>query len=239
MKLSLIFIFFVIATLSAYPQKQKMQFSRFFNSFYYRGPWSLTFGGGLAAYRGTLCGRPECNTFKPVLSVGANYRIWPHIAFGTELNFFQLQAHGWGGLYVNSFTSANLDIRPYIRYYLVDDVITRTSHKVNQKTVKPYLQIGIGAVYYSSQSYVFNTSDNSRVLSEGQKKSGIAIALPFTGGLCFTFSSRLRLLSELSYIFTVSDYLDNAHVKRNTLLGLKDSYAMANIKLQISFLSKK
>src|SRR5688572_12857004 len=139
----------ILMMASGYAQSNKIKYSKLFES-YYISYFTYSFGLGTVAYRGDLCGRPECNTFKPVVSIGLNYKALPHIVVGTELNYFQLQAQSQHPSNKNliAFSSTNFDVKLYGRYYYYEDNYRTANDKIALKRFNPYGQIGISMVYY-------------------------------------------------------------------------------------------
>lgn len=239
MRFTLIAIIIIFSlSIDLYAQKRDMAYSGFFKDFYYRGPFSITAGSGLSAYNGDLCGRPQCNTFKLAYNIGANYKLWPHLAVGAEINYFKLKARSVAPRDALEFSSTNADLRIFLRYYLIDDIITSYSRTIRRK-VKPYAQLGLAGIYYNPKSHFVSDITKTAVMTEGRTYP--AFTQGFTAGLgfCFTFSSRLSLLAEGMYVFTLSDYLDDAGALRGKANGLPDGYGIASLKLQVSPFVKK
>ena len=49
--------------------KRQLEYSGFFDSYYFRGPVAITVGIGMVGYKGDLCGGLACNTLKPIFSL--------------------------------------------------------------------------------------------------------------------------------------------------------------------------
>lgn len=217
---------------SGYSQNSRIKYSKLFES-YYISYWTYSFGIGTAAYRGDLCGRPECNTYKPMVSIGLNYKAMPHIAVGTELNYFQLQAKGRqpSGQNIPTFSSTNFDIKLYGRYYYFEDNYRTANDKIALKRFNPYVQVGLGMVYYNPVPTVINPVDYKPPVERGTYPA-YTLTVPLSLGFSYSFSRRVSILAEGIYNFTATDYLDDRGGSKGNDNGRNDSYGIAVIKLQ-------
>ena len=110
---------------------------------------------------------------------------------------------------------------------MFDSKIKRAQDKSRfSKRISPYLLAGISAIYFHPTSHLGN---QLRMNSY----TGVTLGVPFGGGLRFPISRRMSLLSELLYVTSLSDRLDN-HLGHGGQ-GSSDSYLMAMIKLQMYF----
>lgn len=216
----------------SYAQQGKIKYSKLFES-YYISYWTYSFGLGTVAYRGDLCGRPECNTFKPVVSLGLNYKAMPHIAVGTEFNYFQLQAIAGHSSNENlkEFRSTNYDIKLYARYYYFEDNYRTANDKIALKRFNPYGQLGVSMVYYSPVASVINPVDYHPPV-QTMSYPAYSFGLPVSLGFSYSFSRRVSLLAEGVYNATFTDYLDGQASNVENTNGRNDSYIMALVKLQ-------
>jgi hypothetical protein len=204
-------------------RKQKLEYSGFFDSYYYRGPLSVTVGAGLSAYRGDYF-----NGFYKVPSgfnfnIGANYRVWPRVVFGAEFSYFTLASS-----YINSvkttdslgvesiqkttlrsFSGSGYAVELYGRFYLIEDIIRRSTQRKKLQTSKLYIIGGIGIV---------NTG------------SGMTPAFPVGMGYSYSFSNRISLLVEATHRFMFSDELD----KMVSTSPKNDAFGLISLKLQYS-----
>src|ERR1700754_2326696 len=94
LRVQLAFICLVISGLCNYGNaqgKRHREYSGFFDSYYFRGPITYTIGLNLTAYRGDLTqSLVSTNSLGYGVSIGANYKTWPRIAFGGEFSYFTL-----------------------------------------------------------------------------------------------------------------------------------------------------
>src|SRR5690606_6199866 len=110
--------------------------------------------------------------------------------------------------------SNNLEISFYSRIYLIDDVIkTATDRNKGYKKIKIYLLLGTSLVYYNTQSdYINRVSE--KVYEENKEYPDVAIAFPVGGGMTLRISPRVSIVGESKYVFTMTDYLDDAGAVR-------------------------
>ncbi|MDP5082208.1 MAG: hypothetical protein NWP87_06075, partial [Winogradskyella sp.] len=64
-----------IAFVSNAQLKKGIEYSGFFDSYYWRGPVAFTGGLGLAVYSGDLCSDLSCSTPSPYFSLGVGYKL--------------------------------------------------------------------------------------------------------------------------------------------------------------------
>lgn len=216
-------------------QKRQLEYSGFFDSYYFRGPWAITAGFGMAGYNGDICGGLKCNTLRYVYSLGLNYKVWPRTVFGAELSYFNLQATDNNAQRNISFTSTNYELDVYGRFYFVEDIVRVAADRSRKpKRLKPYVHLGIGGLLYNPVSTYGPLTDSANILSEGRTYPGITFVIPAGFGLSYSFSHRVSILAELTYKYTFTDYLDDVGAVRGKSTGLNDSYGMFNLKLQLA-----
>ena len=85
--------------------KSTIEYSGFFDTYYWRGPWSFTGGASIPLYTGDFCDELECNQLNPGFLLGAGYKIWPHVYFGGEIHAFTLATENTMRQEYNSFQS--------------------------------------------------------------------------------------------------------------------------------------
>ena len=216
-------------------KKGKLEYSGFFDSYYYRGPMSYTLSGGISGYNGDLCGGLGCQTLNYNFGVGFQYKVWPRTSFGAEFNYFTLGATDEVSFRNISFTSTNYELIISGRLYLIDDVVRVAADRGRKyKKVKPYFTLGAGGVLYTPVSTYFAPPVDSVFKSEGRLYPGITAVFPAGFGVQYVITPRVSVIGELSYRLSLSDYLDDVGVVRGNYSGLKDSYGFFNIKLQIT-----
>lgn len=226
------FTLLVLNTLNAVAQGER-QYSGLFDTYYYRGPFSVTGGAGMTLYNGNMSSKPGY-----AVSIGANYKVWPRIVFGGEIMFNQL-----GGSKVTdstkfSFTSSNIELDLYGRFYIVDDIVRISRDRTKQPTLlKPYITTGINFLRYQPTStYVVN--GQTIPASEGITKAGYTPCVPLGLGLQIGVSPRLSVLAEVSYRYIFTDFVDYTSNRSST--GFANSYVLVGAKVQYSpFIPRK
>lgn len=225
---------FIASNLHA-QQKNKLEYSGFFDSYYHRGPISYTLSGGLSAYTGDLCGGLPCQTFNYNFGIGLNYKVWPRTVFGVEFNYFTLGATDEVKNRNISFTSTNYELVVYGRFYFIDDIVRVAADRSRKyKKVKPYFTLGAGGLLYTPVSTYYAPPVDSIFRTEGVSYPGITAVFPAGFGLQYVISPRVSVIGELTYRLTLSDYIDDVGAVRGNNKGLPDSYGFFNIKLQVT-----
>ncbi|HVD98532.1 MAG TPA: outer membrane beta-barrel protein [Cytophagaceae bacterium] len=199
---------------------KKREYSGFFDSYYYRGPLSITGGVGTSIYMGDLSnhfyGTPGLG-----FSLGLNYKFWPRVMFGVEFQHQALSGKSKDSIPV-SFTGVNWGLNFYGRFYLVEDIIRKSPDRRTNKKVKPYITAGVGFTHFNAKGTYSSAS-------------GITPAFPAGLGIEFKISQRFQVMPEYTHTFTFNDRLDAASYG-----GGKDGYGMILLKLQYApFAPKK
>ncbi|MFN3404579.1 MAG: hypothetical protein ACK40G_10825 [Cytophagaceae bacterium] len=219
-------------------QHREIEYSGFFDSYYYRGPLSFTAGIGMAAYHGDVCKLFDCNKFGPAFSLGANYKIWPRVMFGAEFTYFRLK--GEETIHPNrylGFSSTNMELDAYARFYLIDDIV-RNARDRNRPaaTFKAFILAGAGINRFTASSFSIAKdtipTDSLFYVPEGAGAFGYAPVFPVGFGLSFTITQRTTLIIDAAYRFTLSDQLDAVSLRGNP--GNRDKYIIMNVKVQYS-----
>ena len=205
--------------LSNAQQKKGIEYSGFFDSYYWRGPLSVTGGIGLAMYNGDLCSDFTCTKPSPYFTLGVGYKLWPKVFIGGELDYFGLNGKDKHASRGFEFTSKNIEIAGYINFYLVEDIIRRHSD-LNKKTkmVKPYVYLGISAMR-------FDVTDNVGEINSPKFTGLVPVGL----GVLFDITPRINVKVDAVYKIGFSDYLDGVSERANP--DANDAYGMARIKL--------
>jgi hypothetical protein len=216
-------------------KKGKLEYSGFFDSYYYRGPMSYTLSGGISGYSGDLCGGLGCQTLNYNFGAGFQYKVWPRTSFGAEFNYFTLGATDAVANRNISFTATNYELVITGRLYLIDDVVRVAADRGRKyKKIKPYITLGAGGLLYTPVSTYYAPPVDSIFRSEGRAYPNITAVFPAGFGVQYVITPRVSVLGELSYRLSISDYLDDVGIVRGNNAGLKDSYGFFNIKLQIT-----
>ena len=144
---------------------KKRDYSGFFDSYYYRGPLSITGGIGTSLYKGDLAsgfyGTPGL-----AFSLGANYKVWPRTLFGAEFQYLSL-AGKLSDSAGSSFKGTSWGVNLYGRLYLIDDIIRKSPDRRSNRKVKPYITAGVGFIHYSATGTLGNASGITPVFPAG------------------------------------------------------------------------
>jgi hypothetical protein len=193
---------------------KKRDYSGFFDSYYYRGPLSITAGIGTSIFKGDISkgfyGSPGL-----AFSLGANYKLWPRTVFGAEFQYLSL-AGKTGDSTALSFTGTDWGVNLYGRLYFIDDIIRKAQDRRTNKKTKAYITTGIGFIKYKATSTI-------------GANSAMTPVFPLGLGLEFKISPKLQIIPEFTHTFTFNDRLDAAPIKKG-----KDGYSMLMLKVQYS-----
>lgn len=233
----LAFICLIISGLCNYGNaqgKRHREYSGFFDSYYFRGPITYTVGVNMTAYRGDLStGLIGTNSLGYGMSIGANYKTWPRIAFGGEFSYFTLSGKDFDSKRAISFTSTNMELLAYGRFYFVDETVRVAPDRKKERDLvffKPYFTTGIGFLLYTPVSVSANYTVDSLTVSEGKSYPGYGPVIPVGLGFSLSHSHRLSFVLEATYRFTFTDYLDDVSARGNS--PKKDGYGFVSFKVQ-------
>jgi hypothetical protein len=205
--------------LSNAQQKKGIEYSGFFDSYYWRGPLSITSGIGTAMYSGDLCSDFSCTKPSMYYTVGLGYKLWPRIFIGAEFDYFGLRATDKHESRGYDFTSKNMEVAAYLNYYIVEDIVRRHPDlNKKHKLLKPYIYLGISGMRYNVTENVGETTF--------PKYTGL---VPVGLGLLFDITPRINVKVDAIYKIGFSDYLDGVSEKANP--DKNDSYGMMRVKL--------
>jgi opacity protein-like surface antigen len=228
--IALLSIFILTLSVSFAQFKRQREYSGFFDTYYYRGPITFTLGGALTNYRGDLTDGLGLNGLSYGFSVGANYKLWPHMVFGAEFSYLNLQAKDYNATRNLSFKTTGYEFQVYGRLYLIDEIVRVAPDRRKESHYtfcKPYIHYGIGALMFTPTLNYNNPTAPVPSIAGG---SSIAMVIPAGLGLQFTITQRSSLCLEYVYRFTTTDYLDNL-----TFPGSKnDGYGLLQAKFQFA-----
>lgn len=220
-------LFFLTIIVSFAQFKRQREYSGFFDTYYYRGPITFTLGAGMTNYRGDLTKQLGLEGLSYGLSLGANYKIWPHIVLGAEFSYLNLKSTDFNQARNASFAATGLEFQAYGRLYIIDEIIRVAPDRRKESHYtfcKPYLQVGVGAMLFSSK-IDFATTGKSFTGS-----GNIALAIPAGLGLQFTITQRSSLCAEYIYRFTTTDLIDNLTYPDSK----NDGYGLMQLKFQFA-----
>lgn len=214
--------------------KRHREYSGFFDSYYFRGPVTFTLGASATAYRGDLTtGLIGTNSLGYGVSIGANYKTWPRVAFGGEFSYFTLSGKDFEPNRNISFTSTNMELLAYGRFYFVDETVRVAPDRKKERDLvffKPYFTTGIGFLLYSPVSVSSIYSVDSAKVGEVKSYPGYAPVIPVGLGFALCPTHRLSFVLEATYRFTFTDHLDDVSERGNS--SKKDGYGFLSFKVQ-------
>lgn len=221
----------LLTNLLGFAQKQKkVEYSGFFDSYYYRGPVNLTVGVNGAGYIGDL-GFVPGPVLSPGFNVGMNYKVWPKTYFGGEFNYFKLGGQVSDTSGKISFNTTVYELIANCRFDFLDrGILFKNDIGKRPHRIRPYVTLGIGAVYFDPKATV--TDSNFFKKYEGVSTSNVTLVLPASLGFAFYISKRFSVLTEFGYRYSLTDAFDG--ISKLGTSG-KDSYVTASLKLQYSF----
>jgi len=167
----------------------------------------------------------------PGFNIGANYKVWPKTYFGGEFNYYSIGSQKKDTSGSTSFTSPIYELIAYGRFNLYDNkVLFKNDISKRPPRVRPYVSLGIGAVYYDPKVTVTDTNFFKKY--KQAKNTNVTFVLPVSLGFAFYINKRFSVLTEFGYRYTLSDGLDG--IKKISGAG-KDAYMTASLKIQYTF----
>lgn len=227
-----VFSLFMVGSLWAQKKKNGIEYSGFFDSYYYRGPFNYTLSGGLTSFNGDICKFMGCAP-SYYASVGASYQVWPRTYFGAELGYASLRGGRTDNLNF-TFDHPVIQFDAYGRFLLIDKKVTRHGQLRDKPyAVRPYILAGVGYVHSLNGIYTVNPAlpfMPNDTASLGYIKN--AITFPVGIGFQIWFSHRISVMPEFIYRFALTDHLDGISLRsdRSTM----DAYATIGLKLQVT-----
>lgn len=209
-------------------KRKQIEYSGFFDSYYYRGPLNIHIGGTAAGYAGDLGFMPNFS-IAPGFNVGGSYMVWPRTYFGLDFNYLKINGLKRDTSGYTSFNNTLYELIAFCRFNLVDKrILFKNDINKRPPRIRPYITLGIGAIYHDP---VLAVTDSNFFKTYYPVKSNIAFVLPASLGFAFYISKRFSVLAEVGYRYTFADGLDGLNK-----LGAssKDSYMTASLKLQYS-----
>jgi len=219
--------------------KKNIDYSGFFDSYYYHQKYSFVVGVNIPFYFGDLCSSLGCTKLSPGFTVGGGIKLWPRVYFGGEFNYFKLGASDEQNNRSYNFSSSNYELLAIGRYYFIEDIIRKHHDLKNKpKLFKPYGTLGIG-VNYANPVATGTINDTLYDLNdlEQQNYPKFIMAIPVGIGLQFDISKRVHLIAEGLYRLTFSDYLDGISTTANS--SANDAYMSFSVKVQYNPFAKR
>lgn len=220
------------ASLATAQAKKHLEYSGFFDSYYFRGPWSITGNFGTALYDGDLGTFSESNKFTPSFGLGVAYKPWPRVRFGFQIGIQNFDVEDIDTTRGLSMTGNLNEFMFYGKYYIIEDIVRNHTQfrKDKLKPVKPFVTLGFAPVFYGATL--------KDTLNETSTTSGISLVVPFGGGIQVDFTHRMSVSLDLVYRYTFTDNIDN--FKNDESGGTSDdSYATIGFTVQYSPFAKR
>jgi len=222
--------------------KRQREYSGFFDTYYFRGPITYTVGGGMSVYRGDLASTFSKNGLSYGLSLGANYKLWPHTVFGLQFSYVNLQSKDDNTARNISFTGKVYELQAYGRLYIIDEIVrvAQDRRKESQYTFcKPYITAGLAGILYSataqinSPSYLlaqYNPALTHNRSVENIPYPRLGVAFPVGFGMQFNLDQRSSICAQYVYRYTLTDYLDGVSALGNS--STKDGFGLLTVMFQ-------
>lgn len=226
----LIFIFLFFSFSGFSQQKKGIEYSGFFDSYYFRGPLNITVAGGLSTVNGDICRLFDCNSFYS--SLGFSYQVWPRTYFGAEFSYVNLAGARSDSLNY-SFTNTGIQTDLFIRFLLLDKTVTRHGQlKEKPYLIRPYIMTGVGLFYSMGQSASYNLAFDTLGSFPGYSFQPFVFNIPAGIGFQIWFSHRFSVMPEFTYRFAYTDGLDGVSLATDKS-GI-DAFATLGLKLQFT-----
>ena len=203
---------------------------------YYQGPLHVTLAGGTGFYDGDLGNSPGDNFYGLAGSLGALYRLTPHLHLGSELSYVPLGARDHIRERGLAFTSHNGVGTVFLRYDLLADESVFAASNAEAPIFQVYVQGGAGLLLYDPQAYLGTTSNNNAPFApERNDYPAMAGAFPVGAGFSVHLFDRWRAGLEGNYYFTTTDQLDDISNKRlGGASANRDGFGTLMLKLDYS-----
>ncbi|MBC6605982.1 hypothetical protein H8B13_04045 [Hymenobacter sp. BT188] len=201
---------------------------------YYRGPFRVTVGGGVALYTGDL-GKWSQNLPGPIISLGGLYLLRPRLQVGGEVSYFQLGATDQLPERNLAFRGRNGALTTFLRYELFGDESQFASPRGPAAILKPYIKAGVGLAMYHPKTYIGSgrpVNNQVYLAPESTGYPNVAVIAPVGGGLTFRLSRDFSATAEAVYNFTSTDKLDDVSLRGNTKKN--DGYGTVELKIEYS-----
>ena len=220
---ALVVIALITISFSSFGQaKKNLEYSGFFDSYYFRGPLYFNVWGGTGFYNGDLCGGLGCNKFGPNAGLGISYKMWPRVHFGADFNYIKLGATDVIESRGLTDSGLNFELMIYGKYFIVEDII-RKHHQMNakKKPFKPFVLLGFNNLYY-----VASTTGTSAAGYTPSPALGI--------GAEIHVKNNIKVSPEFTYRYLFSDNLEGVAAGSS-----KDSYLTAGVRISYTPYGRK
>ncbi len=205
---------------------------------YYQGPLHVTLAGGTGLYDGDLGNSPGDNFYGLAGSLGARYRLTPHLHLGSEFSYVPLGARDKAKERGLAFTGNNGLGTVFIRYDLLADESVFAASNSEPPIFQVYVQGGVGLLLYSPQAYLGTsraTDGTAFFAPERNDYPALAGAFPVGAGFSVHLLDRWRVGLEGNYYRTTTDQLDDISNKRlGGASASRDGFGTLMLKLDYS-----
>lgn len=176
--------------------------------------FSAQVGAGMSMYRGELKHNFAFQNEFSNYSIGFEARLLSKLSARAELIYFNIRGKDFfadDGSYEKqrnlSFESQNFEVSFQTVLYLFD--YKGDYHK--RSSIDPYFFLGLGAVSVNPTTKTLDdTKYHLRTLeTEGKSYAPISVTVPVGIGLKFKINPFINFITEASYRFTMTDYLDD------------------------------
>lgn len=215
-------VFLASVSLAFGQAKKNLEYTGFFDSYYFRGPWSFSAGGSVALYGGDIAEFFNGNKIQPSFDLGIAYKPIPKVQIGVKYTFVNLGANDIQNRGL-SFASKFHEVSLYGKYFFIEDIVRRHPQFVNKKPklIKPYGSLGIAPVLYNST--LTSSADSLSIPT-----SGTTIVLPIGAGIQFDISRRFAVILDFNYRVTFTDKFDAYSPEGG---GNNDSYGTVGLSV--------
>ncbi len=205
--------------------RSEIEYSSFFDTYYFRGPLTFNIGGGAVAYGGDLKVCPP----SLLTGFGVSYKVWPRTVFGAQWNYLQLKGSDLDTTRNISFKTNMMEFYGYCKFFIFDRKILKNQDVYKRELrCRPYLSVGLGTIRYSAVSTTTNPAWDKSAKPEDVHYPKYGFVVPTGLGLQFFITHRINILTEFNFRFPFTDYLDEVSARGK---AKKDVYYSGEIKL--------
>jgi hypothetical protein len=205
--------------------RSEIEYSSFFDTYYFRGPLTFNVGGGAVAYGGDLKVCPP----SLLTGFGVSYKVWPRTVFGAQWNYLQLKGSDLDTTRNINFKTNLMEFYGYCKFFILDRKILKNQDVYKRAMrCRPYLTAGIGTIRYSAVSSTTNPAWDKSSKPENVHYPKYGFVVPVGAGLQFFISHRISILTEFNFRFPFTDYLDEVSARGSVK---KDVYYSGELKV--------
>lgn len=217
----------VLMNLCFAQMKNTSEYSGFFDTYYFKGPWNFALGGGIARYSGDL-GNGSGNVF----GLNASYKFWPRTYFGGQLNYVTLSGTDENKIRNIKFSSRIYEAYGFVRFNLLDKIMLKHSQIMQKEMrIRPYLLTGLGIGQLNSKSETDSLRWSKDSIPEKGPNPRLIPVIPLALGASIFVTHRVSLLLEFNYRVPFNDFIDDVSARGNSK---KDAYYTFDIKIQVT-----